>query len=72
MGLSSFSFQTIKTYTSFHKNRARDIIGKFDSLYKESNKGRLTALADFSVDVIDTEDYNNKFDEKNQKTCSEQ
>ena len=44
MGLSSFSFQTIKTYTSSHKNRARDIIEKFDSLYKESNKAPLLMI----------------------------
>ena len=36
-------------------------------MYKESYKSSKAALVDFSVDVIDTEDYNNKFDKKNQK-----
>ena len=67
LDLSSFGLRAIKTYTSSHKNRARDIIRKFDSLYKESHRSRQTALVDFSVDVIDTEDYHNKFDKKNQE-----
>ena len=56
LDLSSFGLQTIKTYASSHKNRAREIVRKFDSLCKESYGISQTALEDFSVDVIDTED----------------
>ena len=66
LDLSSFGLQIIKTYASSHKNRTREIIRKFDSLYKESYGSSQTALEDFSVDVIDTEEYHNKFDKKNQ------
>ena len=34
--LSSFGIQTMKTHASSHKNRAREIIKQFNSLYKES------------------------------------
>ena len=64
LDLSSFGLQTIKTYASSHKNRSRVIVRKFDSLYKESYGVSQTALEDFSVDVIDTEEYHNKFDKK--------
>ena len=35
MDLSSFGLGAIKTYTSSHKNRARDIIRKFDKTNQE-------------------------------------
>ena len=60
LDLFSFGLRTIKTYTSSHKNRARDIIRKFDSLYKKSHRSHQTALVDFSVDVIDIEDFLNR------------
>jgi hypothetical protein len=44
-----------------HGNRARQITKIFDSLYKG-----IPALRDFSVDVIDTEDYESKYNPKDQ------
>ena len=34
LNLSSFGIQTMNTYASSHKNRVREIIKQFDSLYK--------------------------------------
>ena len=68
LDLSSFGLQTMKRHTSSHKNRPREVIKKFSSLYKESKAHGIsqTAFEDFSVDVVDTEEYHKKFDEKNQ------
>ena len=67
LNLSRFGPQSMDEYSSNHGNRAREIIKTFDSLYKRIYANNIPALADFSVDLIDTEDYNAKFDEKNQK-----
>ena len=67
LNLSRFGPQAMDEYSSSYGNRARNIIKTFDSLYKRVYANIIPALADFSVDLIDTEDYNAKFDKKDQK-----
>lgn len=55
----------MKKHISSHNNRAREIIETFNSLYKSQEISK-TAFEDFSVDVIDTEDYHKKIDQKDQ------
>ena len=53
-------------HSSSHGNRARQIIKAFDSLYKRMYADSIPALIDFSVDIIETEDYEMKFNPKDQ------
>ena len=53
---------------SEHRNRARYVNKMFDSMYKRSHAHTSPALSDFTVDLIDTEDWESKFEKKDQKT----
>ena len=67
LNMSDFSPRSMNERLSEHRNRARYINKMYDSMYKRSYAHSSPALADFTVDLIDTEDWRSKFDKKDQK-----